>query len=272
MSNPLDRIPVVMALSGLDPTGGAGIQADIEAIASMGCHTLPIVTALTVQTSQNVIRYESTDPLLLIEQARAVLEDIPVKAFKLGMMGNPQIIEAVHSILQDYPEPPVVLDPIITAGGGTTLSENDAITAMRELLFPLTTVITPNSEEARLLAEQADSLDACAEQLQDMGCEYVLITGTHEATPEVTNTLYTNHRRLESFSWDRLAHSYHGSGCTLAASISAMLAHGLDPFNAIHEAQEYTWQTLQQGFRPGQGQYFPNRFYWSRGAEGDEEV
>lgn len=264
MFNPSDRIPAVMALSGLDPTGGAGIQADIEAIASMGCHTLPIVTALTVQTSQNVIRYESTEPLLLIEQARAVLDDIPVKAFKLGMLANTQIIEAVHSILQDFPEAPVVLDPIITAGGGTALSENDAIAAMRELLFPLTTVITPNSEEARLLTEQADSLDACAEQLQDMGCEYVLITGTHEATVNVTNTLYTDHQRPESFSWDRLPHSYHGSGCTLAAAISALLAQGLDPFNAINEAQEYTWRSLQQGFQPGKGQHLPNRLYWAR--------
>lgn len=267
MSQQIDPIPVVMALSGLDPTGGAGIQADIEAIASMGCHTLPIVTVLTVQTSRNVLRYENIDPLLLIEQARAVLGDIPAQAFKLGMMGNVQTIEAVHSILQDYPDIPVVLDPIIAAGGGAALATNEAIAAMRELLFPLTTIITPNSQEARLLATEADTLDACAEQLQDMGCEYVLITGTHEDTPEVTNTLYTNHRRLESFSWDRLPHSYHGSGCTLAAGISALLAHGLDPFNAVHEAQEFTWQSLRQGFRPGQGQYFPDRLFWSRGEE-----
>jgi hydroxymethylpyrimidine/phosphomethylpyrimidine kinase len=256
-----------MVLSGLDPTGGAGIQADIESIASMGCHTLPIVTALTVQNSQNVIRYETIDPLLLVEQARAVLEDIPVQAIKLGMLGSIQIIEAIHGILQDYPELPVVLDPIISAGGGTVLSENDSLSAMRELLLPLTTVITPNSEEARALAREADNLDACAEELQALGCEYVLITGTHEDTPQVTNTLYSNHRKLESFSWNRLPHNYHGSGCTLAASISAMLAHGLDPFNAIHEAQEYTWQSLQEGYRPGKGQYFPNRFYWSRGDE-----
>ena len=259
--------PTVMAMSGLDPTGGAGIQADIEAIASMGCHTLPIVTALTVQTSQNVLRYENIDPLLLIEQTRSVLEDIPVQAFKLGMLGNTQIIEAVHSILRDYPDIPVVLDPIIAAGGGTKLSDTESLAAMRELLLPLTQIITPNSEEARLLATSADNLDACAEQLQEMGCEYVLITGTHETTPEVTNTLYTNHRRLESFSWDRLPHSYHGSGCTLAACISALLAHGLDPFTAVHEAQEYTWQSLQQGSRLGQGQYFPNRFFWSQGDE-----
>ena len=259
--------PTVMALSGLDPTGGAGIQADIEAIASMACHALPIVTALTVQNSQNVIRFETVDPLIVIEQARTVLEDIPVAAFKLGMLGSPQIVEAIHTILRDYPALPVVLDPIIAAGGGGPLSQDETLAAMRELLLPLTTVITPNSEEARLLAKEADSLDACAEELQDMGCEYVLITGTHEDTPEVTNTLYSNHRRLESFSWDRLPHSYHGSGCTLAASISAMLAHGLDPFNAIHEAQEYTWQALSGGVRPGQGQYFPDRFYWSRGED-----
>lgn len=259
--------PAVMTLSGLDPTGGAGIQADIEAMASMACHALPIITALTVQNSQNVIRYETVEPLLLIEQARGVLEDIPARAFKIGMLGSPQIVEAVYGILKDYPEPPVVLDPIIAAGGGSALAENDTLLAMCELLLPLTTVITPNSGEARLLAREADSLDACAEELQDMGCEYVLITGAHEDTPEVTNTLYGNHRRLESFSWNRLPHSYHGSGCTLAASISAMLAHGLEPFNAVHEAQEYTWQALQEGYRPGLGQYFPNRLYWSRGEE-----
>ena len=267
MSSFNDSFPTVMALSGLDPTGGAGIQADIETIASMGCHALPLVTALTVQDSQNVIRFETIDPLLLIEQARAVLEVIPVMAFKIGMLGSPQIVEAIYGILQDYPEPPVVLDPIIAAGGGASLLEDDTLAAMRELLLPMTTIITPNSNEARLLAPEADSLDACAEALQDMGCEYVLITGSHENTPAVINTLYNNHRRLESFSWDRLPDTYHGSGCTLAASISAMLAHGLDPFNAIHEAQEYTWQALQHGFRLGQGQHFPDRFYWSRGED-----
>ena len=267
MSSFNDSFPTVMALSGLDPTGGAGIQADIETIASMGCHALPLVTTLTVQDSQNVIRFETIDPLLLIEQARAVLEDIPVMAFKIGMLGSPQIVEAIYGILQDYPEPPVVLDPIIAAGGGASLLEDDTLAAMRELLLPMTTIITPNSNEARLLAPEADSLDACAEALQDMGCEYVLITGSHENTPAVINTLYNNHRRLESFSWDRLPDTYHGSGCTLAASISAMLAHGLDPFNAIHEAQEYTWQALQHGFRLGQGQHFPDRFYWSRGED-----
>ena len=100
-----------------------------------------------------------------------------------------------------------------------------------------------------------------------MGCEFVLITGTHESTPEVENTLYGNKRRLETFQWQRLPHSYHGSGCTLAASIAAMMAHGLDPFMAVNEAQEFTWQSLQHGFRPGMGQYLPSRLFWARDDE-----
>ena len=259
--------PAVLVMSGLDPTGGAGIQADIEAISSMGCHSLPIISALTVQDTQRVHRFEGVDPLLLIEQARTVLEDIPVSAIKIGMLGTVGAIEAVHNLLQDYPAPPVVLDPILGAGGGGSLLDDEARDALCELLMPQTTILTPNSQEARLLARQADTLDACAEELQEYGCEYVLITGTHESSPAVENTLYGNHRRLETFNWDRLPHTYHGSGCTLAASIAAMLAHGLDPFNAVHEAQEFTWQALNEAYHLGQGQYFPNRFYWARGEE-----
>ncbi|MDH5409401.1 MAG: hydroxymethylpyrimidine/phosphomethylpyrimidine kinase [Gammaproteobacteria bacterium] len=262
-----NNVPAVMVFSGLDPTGGAGIQADIEAIASMGCHCLPIVTALTVQDTEKVHRCKDVDPMTLIEQARAVLEDIPVAAFKMGIPGSVKNIEAIHSLLIDYPEPAFILDPVLAGGGGGKLTDDECIDAMLELLLPETTILTPNSNEARLLAPEADSLDACAQELMDMGCEFVLITGTHESTPEVENTLYGNKRRLETFQWQRLPHSYHGSGCTLAASIAAMMAHGLDPFMAVNEAQEFTWQSLQHGFRPGMGQYLPSRLFWARDDE-----
>ena len=255
--------PVVMCFSGLDPSGGAGIQADIEAIRSMGCHVTPLITAHTVQDTQQLVRYVSHNSVLLSEQARAVLDDINVHAFKLGMLGSEGIVTAIHSILIDYPHVPVVFDPVLAAGGGGATSDEPAIVAMRELLMPLTTVLTPNSNEARSLAPNADTLAACAEALQDNGCEYVLITGAHEATDDVVNTLYANHRRLEEYHWDRLPHAYHGSGCTLAASIAALLAHGLEPLTAVHEAQEYTWQALQHARHIGQGQYIPNRFFWA---------
>ncbi len=260
-------VPVVMSFAGNDPTGGAGIMADIETLASMGCHCTPVITALTVQDTLDVSRYDAIEPELLIEQARAILEDMPVSCFKIGMIGSEEAAVAIHTILADYPGIPVVLDPILRAGGGTKMADENLVDAMVELLFPQTTVLTPNSQEARRLAHEADTLDACAHELMDMGCEYVLITGTHESTPEVTNTLYGNKRMLESFTWERLPESYHGSGCTLASAIAGMLGHGVDPFTAIHEAQEYAWEALRNGYRLGMGQHMPNRFFWARSDE-----
>ncbi|MEJ2142558.1 MAG: hydroxymethylpyrimidine/phosphomethylpyrimidine kinase [Gammaproteobacteria bacterium] len=257
-------LPVVMSFAGTDPTGGAGIQADIETIISMGCHACPVVTAITVQDTQNLQRFKSVDSSLLVEQARAVLEDIPVDTFKIGMLGSIENIEVLHTLFIDYPDIPVVLDPVLAAGGGREMASNDMLAAMVELLLPLTTIITPNSIEARKLAHNADSLDACAVELQEMGCEYVLITGSHENTEHVQNRLYGNHRLLETFTWERLAHNYHGSGCTLASAIAALLAQGLEPFMAIHEAQQYTWETLQHANRIGMGQWHPNRLFWAR--------
>ena len=263
----INTIPVVMCFSGLDATGGAGIQADIEAIISMGAHPSPIITALTVQDTTGLHRYQASDALLSMEQARAVLEDMPVHAIKVGMLGSIDQIEVLSTVLTDYPDIPVVLDPVLSAGSGGALLEDDAETALCELLLPMTTLITPNSEEARRLAPEADTLDACAQELMAYGCEHVLITGTHEATQHVENRLYSNQRLMEIFSWERLAHSYHGSGCTLAASIAGLLANGLEPFTAINEAQEYTWQSLQHAYRIGMGQLIPNRLFWAREDE-----
>ncbi len=260
-------IPVVMTFAGNDPTGGAGIQADIEAIASMGCQAAPVITALTVQDTRNVISFQPVEAVMVIEQARAVLEDLPVACFKLGMVGSVENVEAIHTILRDYPQIPVVVDPILRAGGGSALATEELIAAMTELLLPQTTVLTPNSDEARRLAPEADTLDACGQALLDAGCELVLITGTHEETEMVDNVLYGNMRRLETFSWERLPHSYHGSGCTLASAVAGLLAQGLEPFTAIHEAQEYAWETLKNGYRIGQGQWMPNRLFWARGDE-----
>lgn len=261
-------VPVVMTLSGNDPSGGAGLQADIEALASHGCHAAPVVTSITVQDTQEVKGYAPVDEELVVEQARAVLEDMPVVAIKVGLLGSVEIVEAVHTLLRDYPDLPVVLDPVLASGGGTPLAEDDVVASMINLLLPHATVLTPNGPEARTLAPEADSLDACAMALLERGCEFVLVTGTHENTASVvTNRLYGNRRLLETFTWERLAGSYHGSGCTLASSIAGLLAQGLEPFTAIHEAQEYTWESLRHGYRAGMGQYLPNRLFWASSEE-----
>ncbi|MDH5323866.1 MAG: hydroxymethylpyrimidine/phosphomethylpyrimidine kinase [Gammaproteobacteria bacterium] len=256
-------VAAVMVFSGTDPSGGAGVQADIETLLSMGCHATPVITAVTVQDTVNIMRFESLRASLVIEQARAVLEDIPVAAVKIGMLGSVDIVEAIHTILRDYPELPVVLDPVVAAGGGGMLADDDILDAMVELLFPLATIITPNSQEARAFAPEADTLDACAQELLEHGCEYVLITGTHENTPSVINSLYTEHQCIESYRWERLPGSYHGSGCTLAVAIAGLMSQGLDPLTAVREAQEYVWGALKHGYRLGMGQSLPNRLFWA---------
>jgi hydroxymethylpyrimidine/phosphomethylpyrimidine kinase len=111
------------------------------------------------------------------------------------------------------------------------------------------------------------SLDEAAARLLEMGSEYVLITGTHERSLEVTNTLYGENKLIKAYKWERLVGSYHGSGCTLTSAIAACMAHGLSIEEAVMEAQEYTWQTLKNGFRPGMGQFIPDRMFWARDEE-----
>lgn len=263
-------IPLVMVFAGNDPTGGAGMQADIETLASMGCQAAPVITAITVQDTRGVKDYTGLSATLVIEQARAVLEDMPIAAFKIGLLGRQDIAQAVHTLLIDYPNVPVVLDPVLASGSNYRFADEQIKAVLTTLLLPQTTVVTPNSLEARALAPSADTLDACAQQLLEYGAKFVLITGTHENTPEVINTLYGNRRHLESFTWERLPETYHGSGCTLASAIAGMLAHGLEPAIAIREAQQYTWEALKYGYRPGHGQYVPNRLFWARAEEEEE--
>ncbi len=265
-------VPVVLVFSGHDPSGGAGLQADIEAIVSMGCHCASVVTALTVQDTAHVQRFVPVESSLVVEQARAILEDMPVTAIKIGMIGSVENVEAIHSVLIDYPQLPVILDPVIASASGTELANDEVLDAMRELLFPLSTLITPNSVEARALAPDGDTLDACAQEILESGCEYLLITGTHENTPDVVNVLYSNLRRMDEYHWRRLPASYHGSGCTLAAAIAGLLAHGSEPFSAIRQAQEYTHESLVHGYRIGMGQYIPNRLFWVNSEESTNEI
>jgi hydroxymethylpyrimidine/phosphomethylpyrimidine kinase len=268
-----DSPPIVLVFAASDPSGGAGMQADILTLSSMGCHPLSALTAVTVQDTLGVEQVLPLDAEWVADQARCVLEDMPVSVFKLGLLGSVEVIAAIAEVVSDYPEVPLVLDPVLASGRGDELVTEDMIAAMRELLIPQTTVLTPNSLEARRLAqEDADEgefppLDDCARRLLGMGCEYVLITGTHENTPEVVNTLYAREGVVRADAWQRLPGGYHGSGCTLAAAIAATLANGLDIGEAVRDAQEYTWQALRSAYRPGMGQNIPDRLFWAREDE-----
>ena len=270
--------PIVMVFAASDPSGGAGLQADIMTLSSMGCHPLSVVTALTVQDSAGVEDVLAIDADWVADQARALLEDMPVSAFKVGMLGSVENIAAIAEIISDYPDIPLVLDPVLSSGRGDELASEDMIAALRELLLPQTTLLTPNSIEARRLAldegneEDDPDLAECARRLVGAGAEYVLITGTHEHTPQVVNSLYGENGLIRADAWERLPGSYHGSGCTLASAIAANLANGLELAEAVRDAQDYTWQALENGFRPGMGQYLPDRFFWAREPEPGEDA
>lgn len=255
-------IPVVMVLAGHDPSGGAGIQADMEAIASQGGHAVSVITCLTVQDTCNVQRIEPVVDYLIEQQAEALLADMPIAAIKIGLLGSIPAVQAVHRILLQAPDVPVILDPILAAGGGKSLSSDLLLEAIREYLLPLTTLLTPNVPEAAQLAIHGDTLDAYALSLLDQGCSHVLLTGTHADTAQVENALYGEGKRLRTWTWERLPETYHGSGCTLASACAVNLAKGMDMVKAVATAQAYTWGSLQAGRKIGRGQWLPNRFYW----------
>ena len=273
-----ESFPLVMNFSATDPSGGAGLVADILTISSMGCHPLVAATAITVQDTSGVDDVLAIDSEWVADQSRAMLEDVPVAAFKIGMLGSVENIAAIAEILADYPNIPVVLDPVLASGRGDELANEDMLDAICELLIPQATIVTPNSIEARNLAiddsneEDDPSTEECAKRILSMGCKYVLITGTHEHTPKVVNSLYAEHGTLRSDSWERLPGIYHGSGCTLSSAIAALLAQNVAIQEAVKEAQEYTWQTLRSGFRPGMGQYIPDRLFWARGEEDEAQT
>ena len=275
MNDQHPSLPAVLTFAATDPTSGAGLQADLLALASMGCYPLSVVTALTVQDTAGVESFLPIDPDWVADQARCILEDMPVAAFKMGMLGSTEIVTVVAEVVSDYPDVPLVLDPVFASGRGDEFANEEMISAIRELLVPQSTVVTPNIAELRRLAQDDDDEDSnlaeCAQRLLDTGCEYVLVTGTHDNTPEVVNTLYHRGGVLRADSWQRLPGSYHGSGCTLASALAANLARGLDIGDAVYEAQDYTWQALANAFRPGMGQYLPDRLFWAREADGEDD-
>ncbi|GMU72679.1 MAG: hydroxymethylpyrimidine/phosphomethylpyrimidine kinase [Burkholderiales bacterium] len=269
--------PIVLSFAPSDPSGGAGLQADLLTLASMGCHPLSVVTSLTVQDTRGVEGSLPMDADWVADQARALLEDMPVDAFKISALPNVEVVTAIAEVLSDYPDVPLVLDPSLTAGRAAGPLHDAAMHALRDLLVPQSTLATANGLELRLLAgddeDEEASVAACAARLVEAGCEFVLVTGTHHASREIVNTLYGKGGVVRTDTWARLPGPFKGAGATLSAAIAAMLANGLELADAVREAQDYTWNALRKAYRPGMGQFLPDRLFWAReesDARGEE--
>jgi len=256
------RRPCVLVIAGHDPTGGAGVQADIETLLAHGVRPVTLITALTAQDTHGVRHVRTQAAEDLREQARILLDDIPVDVVKLGALGGSVLVHVVVEIIQRL-NVPVVLDPVLASGGGQTLGDCVLTEWVAQGLLPLATVATPNVLEAcHLLGldlQAAGDPDLLGCGLLARGSRAVLLTGTHAESTEVVNRLYRPDEAPIAWAWPRLGAEYHGSGCTLASSVAAHLAHGRPLEQAVAEAQVYTWESLAAGGPVGRGQWLPAR-------------
>jgi len=246
----------VLVFSGLDPSGGAGIQADIEAIAAQGAHALPLVTALTVQDNERVHEVVPVDAALLARQAAALAERMPIRAVKIGIPGNLANAEAIAGIVLTLrarqPALPVVLDPVLASGHGDALARGNALAALAPLLA-VATVVTPNLPEAAALG-----WSGTAAAVTTVSCPHVLVTGGHGDGFDVVNRWHSRDG-VREWRWPRLPGEFHGSGCTLAASLAARLALGDDMAQALERAQRSCNQALADSYAIASGQRIPRR-------------
>jgi hydroxymethylpyrimidine/phosphomethylpyrimidine kinase len=258
-----------------DPVGAIGIQADLAAFAAMGCHGLSVITALAVGDTTGIEDVQVVEPEWIADQARVLLEDMPIAAFKIGYLGSIESVAVVAEIMSDYPEVPLVLDPFSTA---LSEQENDdeLLLAVRQLLVPQSTLLLVSTDELSRMAEtwRESSTEAMlsmdAMHAVQLGCEFVFVTGTPGDAGKVTNALFGSDGMIRNDSWPRQSGSYTGAGTTLSATIAAMLANGLDAPEAVFEAEEFTLTALKHAQRLGMGKLVPDRFFWAREPESGE--
>ncbi|WP_163835439.1 bifunctional hydroxymethylpyrimidine kinase/phosphomethylpyrimidine kinase [Spartinivicinus ruber] len=255
--------PVIVCFSGLDPTGGAGIQADIEAIKANGGHCVSLITCLTIQNTHNVKRLAPVDTTFLAEQADVLLHDIQPDGFKLGVLGSIENAVLIASIIKQFPRCPIVLDPVLAAGGGTTLVTNQLIEAIKQQLLPYTTVCTPNTLELQQLTSK-QSLNQAAQSLLKYGVEAVLATGGHlaDSTETLQHQLFTINQPTQALFSPRLTGEFHGSGCTLASALATQLALQKSITFACQQALDFTYQSLLNAVQIGSGQLIPTRRFY----------
>lgn len=249
--------PVVLALSGHDPSGAAGIQADIEALACAGCHCVSVITSLTSQNTCEFKAMAPQSPARFKEQLDLLTQDIHVDACKIGLIGSIQLVEIIAEYLKST-DFPVVLDPVLGSGTGTGLAAPELIGDMIEYLFPHTTVITPNLDEALALTGRNEITDAL-HTLLDLGCDTALITAADNGTDQVMNAWMDRDREVHVYRREKLPGVYHGSGCTLSAYLAGRLARKDSIGHAVEKAQEYTWHALKNARRIGKSQLHPER-------------
>ncbi|KAA5604121.1 bifunctional hydroxymethylpyrimidine kinase/phosphomethylpyrimidine kinase [Roseospira marina] len=237
-------IPNILTIAGTDPSGGAGIQADIKAFSALGTYACSAITAVVAQNTQGVRSFVALEPSFVADQIDAVLDDVRIDAVKIGMIANAGIAEAVADRLRHHEVRTIVLDPVMVAKSGHALLDPDAVAAVRERLVPLATVITPNLPEAAVLLEREDdwsveTMQAALPALLSMGPEWVLLKGGHLTDSAESTDHLASADGVTVFPAPRIAtKNDHGTGCTLSSAIAALLPQRTVP-DAVAQAKAY---------------------------------
>jgi hydroxymethylpyrimidine/phosphomethylpyrimidine kinase len=254
-----------------DPVGAIGIQADLAAFSALGCHGLSVLTGLLVADTARVEDSDEIDADWVVDQARMLLEDMPVQAFKVGALTSIEQASAIAEIISDYPDVPLILDPFLSSLPDSGLADDDMLMAIRQILVPQASVLLLSQVELARMAETwregggGDTLGADVAELTGMGCAMVLVTSTGARgkgdSATISNTLFDQGGALETYNWQHFAGPFTGAGSTMSAALAALLAQGLAPLDAVRAAQEYTHGALANAQRIGMGKLVPNKFF-----------
>ena len=258
----------VLTIAGTDPSGGAGIQADLKTFSALGCYGMSVITALVVQNTTGVRAIHNVPAEFVQQQLDAVMDDIRPDAIKIGMVHTPQLVEVIANTLKRHPDIPVVFDPVMVATSGDKLIEDATIEVIVSLLFPLVTLITPNMDEASLLAnmtiETVAQMQQAGEVIAQMGCKALLMKGGHLKSEQLTSILINKSGIVSTYISDKVdTNNVHGSGCTLSSAIASYLARGEELQDAVALAQEYINGAIYYGSDVliGKGNGPLNHFY-----------
>jgi hydroxymethylpyrimidine/phosphomethylpyrimidine kinase len=263
--------PLILTFGVSDPVGATGIQADLAAFSALGCHGLSVLTGLLISDTARVEDTDEVDADWVVDQARVLLEDMTVAAFKVGALTSIEQASAIAEIVSDYPDVPLILDPFLSSLPDSGLADDDMLTAIRQILVPQARVLLLSQVELARMAETwregggPDMLAADVAELTAMGCAMVLVTGTgtsgNGAGATISNTLFDADGVVEVFSWQHFAGPFVGAGSTMSAALAAMLAQRLEALAAVRAAQQFTHGALAGAQRFGMGKLVPNKFF-----------
>lgn len=246
------RYPSALTIAGFDGSGGAGIQADIKTFSALGCYATSVLTALPVQNTTGVKSIYPIPVEAVREQIITILDDIFPDAIKIGMVHTSELVDCILSSLSGYPATKIVFDPVMVATSGHKLIEDKTVQVIIEKLFPIVTVITPNMDEAAVLAEMkiknVEDMYKAGEKIMRLGCKSLLLKGGHLQSAEITSLFFQKDGDdVKEFKYEKFdTNNTHGSGCTLSSAIAALLAQGIELEKAVERAQTYTHEAIRQ--------------------------